>query len=282
MEKKVPLFEAQPLTIYNSTTLSPGMNNITFDFGANPENDQVDQLYDLRESELIEKALSPPVPLALFLQQLGVNYPYCWLALEVDTKRLIKDWNHDKPGDVDLVAGNIKEDCISLDYIVGIQVKLRKVKAPNELRSFPSGTGTEQAHYTALMGFDKTMLLHFIIREPQPVPKGFAPSWNSIVNSNFINAAKACKGAINDRLEKERELFGYGWIGWGQAYGEKWQVCGGFSDEIILDPPLRPRKDNSDVRKAKESLNQSLNNLLSRKVINSAPYIWRPQNGRLR
>ena len=272
-----PQFEAQPLTIYDSATLSPGTNSITFDFGANPKNDQVDQLYDLWELELIEKALSQPVSLAQFLQILEVNYPHCWLALDVDTKRLIKDWKHDKPGDgVDLVAGNIKEGHISLDYIVGIQVKLRKVKAPNELRSFPSGTGTEQAHYTALMGFDKTMLLHFITRESQTVPEGCAPGWNPIVNSYFINAAKACKGAIKERLEKKRELFGYGWIGWGQAYGEKWQVCGGFSDEIISDPPLRPRKDNSDVRKARESLNQSLKNLLNRGVINSAPYIWKP------
>ncbi len=205
--KKEPLYETQPLTIYDSAILHPGMNTISFDFGANLENEQVDRLYDLKEAELVEKALTYPAPLEPLLQKLGIDYPCCWIALNVPKEKLMLDWKYDKPGDVDLIVGNIKGGRISVEYIVGMQVKIRKVKASDELRSFPSGTGTDQSYYTALMGFDRTMLLHFIIREPQHVPEGFAPSWNPIVNSDFMNAAKACTGVIKKRLH--RELFGY-------------------------------------------------------------------------
>lgn len=274
VSKKLP-FERQPLTIYQSATLKPGTNKMTFDFGASSQNRQVELLYDMKESELVEKALDHPAPLAPILQELGIHYPNCWIMLNVPTRKLIKEWNYVKLGDVDLISGNIKDGRFSPDYVVALQVKVRKVKIPEELKSFSSGRGTRQTYYTALMGFDRTLLLHFIVREPQPLPEGFAPSWSPIFNSYLVNAIKACAGAIKEQLEKGRELFGYGWLGWGQAYNEEYKICGGFSSQILSIPPLRPMKDTYDVRKAREFLNQSLTCLLKRQPVDSLPYIWK-------
>lgn len=277
-KKRIRTWEGQPLTIYSSIPagmLSSG-DSILVDFGANPQNKKVDLLYDLDESGLKKEILTQPKLLASILKKLGIDYPSCWIALDVPTKeKLIKDWEYDKPGDVDMIAGNMKDKLVSLDYIVGVQVKIRKVEAFGKLRPFPSGTGTKQAHYTALMGFDRTMLYHLIVREPQPVSDGIAPSWNPIINSDFINATKACSRITKERLKKKGKLsFGYGLIGWGQAYCEEWQNCGGFFDEIVIEPPFRPLQDNMNVEKSRRSLKESLKNLFTEEVT-SVPYIWK-------
>jgi hypothetical protein len=166
--KKEKIYEAEPIAIYDTLHLSAGgFKGATLDFGAEPDGQPPERLYDLEEPELVEKlALSRSSPLKSILEKLGIDYPRCWLALNVPKERLIRDWKYDKPGDVDIISGNIIENRCSFDYVVAAQVKVRKVKAPDELRYFPSGTGTRQSYYMALMGFDKTLFLHLIVREP--------------------------------------------------------------------------------------------------------------------
>src|SRR5918911_3094854 len=177
--KKEQIYEAEPIAIYDTIHIPAGeFKGATLDFGANPSAESAERLYDLDEPKLVEKlALTRSSPLKSILEKLGIDYPRCWLALNVPKERLIRNWKYDKPGDVDIISGNIIENRCCFDFVAAVQVKVRKVKAPDELRYFPSGTGTRQSYYTALMGFDKTLLLHLIVREPKPVPAGYAASW---------------------------------------------------------------------------------------------------------
>lgn len=267
--------EWQPLSIYDAGVLSAGARDVSFDFGASAVSRSFERLCELAEAQLVEAALEPPHPLAAVLQGIGVPYPACWIALEIPTRELVPDWPHPKPGDIDMIVGILRNNRPLFDELTAIQVKVRKIGAGEDIRGFPSGRGTTQAHWTARMGFDRTLLLHFLVREPGPVPPGFAPSWNPITNSEFINAAKACSGAIRERLARDRELFGYGWLGWGQAFGESWRVCGGFGSEILAPLPPRPTADHPETRAARRSLLYRLSLLLGEGPIRAQPHVFR-------
>lgn len=146
--------------------------------------------------------------------------------------------------------------------MIAFQVKKRRMDAAAKLTHFSSGEGTGQAFFTALMGFDRTVLLHLFVREPKPTSDEVAPSWNPITNSEFTRMMRASYRLIKDRFK--RELYGYGWLGWGQAFGrEPEEECGGLSSDIIVEPPFRPRMDDADVCNAREMLKRSLTQLLS-------------------
>ena len=59
------------------------------------------------------------------------------------------------------------------------------------------------------------------------------------INADFERAAKGCFGVIRGKLERDRELYGYGWIGWGQAFGNNWKTCGGLPGGYGV-PTARP------------------------------------------
>jgi hypothetical protein len=71
-----------------------------------------------------------------------------------------------------LVWGNIRDGRPDFDCIACAEIKIGKVKTLADSGDFASGSGTTQAHFTARMGFDRTLLLHCIVREPQPTPEG--------------------------------------------------------------------------------------------------------------
>ena len=186
---------------------------------------------------------------------------------------MIKNWNNNKPGDIDIVAGNISNNKFLFNDIFAIQVKLRKTTANDDLKPFPSGRGTKQTYYTSLMGFDKTLLLHCFTREPKLTPPEYADSWNPIVNTDFFRAIKASKGILNEYLTKNRNLFGYAILGWGQAYGYNWNECGGFSEELIYPPPHRPLSGSIDISDNRSKVEQSVRDILNNYKINKYPFI---------
>jgi hypothetical protein len=273
-------YEAQRLTVYDTKVITPGMTRAIFDFGASVDGEDTEHLYNIKEPILVERMVRQSgAALEILLRSVGIDYPRCWIMLNAPKERLIKNWKYDKPGDVDLICGNIQDGRAVLDNLIGIQVKKARVKPFRESLTFPSDTGTDQAHYTALMGFDRTLLLHLLVREPRPVPEGYAASWNPIHNSDFLPAFRASYGAIKTRLR--RDLFGYGWIGWGQAYGKPFESCGGFAYDVICEPPPRPLVDDGRVRKSRECLIASLRSLLSDNKVLATPQVlnllaWKP------
>jgi hypothetical protein len=273
---KDPKIDARPVTIYDSVHFSAGERlpeRITFTFGANADGMPDERLFDLAETEIIKEILKNPLLSARLLKHLDIQYPNCWILTEMLTSDASRSWPHSKPGDLDIICGRMRDGAPEFDFITCIQVKIRKVKSFDETGDFASGSGTTQAHWTAMMGFDRTLLLHCIVRIPQPLPDGFDPSWNSIVNTDFERAAKSCFGVIRKRFEQDRELYGYAWMGWGQAFGNHWETCGGLSVDLVYPPPHRPALDSAEATKTRTEVVDAVRALLSRHDLGSLPII---------
>lgn len=256
---------AERITLYDSLHIPAGSQvpeRVTLSFGADGGGITVERLFDLDERQLIEQVVTNPLLVSRLLEHFGIEYPNCWIITEILTRTASTSWPYPKPGDIDLVCGRMKDGRPDFDYICGVQVKLRKVKTLEETGDFASGAGTEQSHWTARMGFDRTLLLHWIVRVPLPLPEGYAPSWNAIINADFERAAKACYGTIRQKFEKDRELYGFGWLGWGQAYGKQWETCGGFAINLVYPPPHRPAIDSDEARNTRAEMIESFRSLI--------------------
>ena len=67
----------------------------------------------------------------------------------------------------------------------------------------------------------------------------------------------------------------------GQAHGKRAEHCGGFSYDVICEPPFRPLKDESQVGRARLTIIESLQRLLSYRKAMPIPYVlnllaWKP------
>ena len=240
---------------------------MTFSFGADGGDGTEERLLDLTESQLIEQVVTNPMLMSRLLEHFEIEYPNCWIVTEILTRTASASWPYPKPGDLDIVCGRMKDGVPDFDSLCCAQVKIRKVKALDETGDFASGAGTEQSHWTAKMGFDRTLLLHWIVRVPQPLPEGYAQNWNAISNADFERASQKLLRHDPTEIREGRELYGFGWLGWGQAYGQRWDVCGGFSVDLVCPPPHRPVLDSDEAKKTRAEMIDSLGSVVSAAAI---------------
>jgi hypothetical protein len=238
--------EVQPLSIYDSANINQPINHLVLDFGSRQRESISERLFEIDEPKLLEKvAESRLKPLRGIFNRLQTDIDRCWIATNVPTDQLIEKGLQKKlldktcvghkakiAGDIDLIVGNIASDDLSFEHLFAFQVKKRRMDTAANLKDFSSGLGTGQASFTALMGFDRTVLLHLFVREPGPTTDEVAPSWKPIINSEFSTMMRASYNLIKDRLK--RELYGYAWFGWGQAFGKEPEECGGFRLILLL------------------------------------------------
>lgn len=196
-------------------------------------------LFQLKERPIVESLFKPPYPMQGILKSMKINYPYCWIVTNLDTKLLLPNWTLQTPGDIDIIAGNINNDKIDLSTIIAIQVKVRRIKLDGTLKKFATGVGRSQSENTALMGFDQVLLLHILVRDPKEysAPEHQNASW--INNSNFLQYIDVNVTLIKQYfLEKGKINFGYGWLGWGQVFGRKFGHAGGYSFKVVYPAPI--------------------------------------------
>lgn len=279
--------EVQPIKVYDTVTLGGAVKSAVADFGADVKGPARDTLYRIDETKLVEAAVASSLkPLGDIFLRLGVVVNDCWIATNVPTlgligddmaRRLLDKFCAESPklaGDIDLIVGDLRGDDFSFDRLIAFLVKIRKMDAADRLSHFSSGEGTRQSYFTALMGFDRTLLLHVFVREPKPVSEGFAPSWNPINNSQFARMMRASYGALRKRFD--RESYGYGWLGWGQAFGREPDECGAVTSDVIAAPPVRPKSDDPEVRAARGAMKESLVRLLSTELKRRGGLTGRP------
>lgn len=262
--------EYQPLTIYNSVRFEPGETipkQVRFTFGADVSDDAKFQSLAMRpEHELTRELLNTPTLCGRLFELVGLQYPDVWALIEPLTPRLSQSWNRDVPGDVDIVCGAIHNGAPSFEDINGFQVKIRKQKGDRTV----GDTGRGQADETAHMGFDRTVLLHMLVQEPSPCGDDYAASWNPIKNSVFIDSIKRTVGVMRQEIQNDNLPYGYTILGWGQAFGQHWQVCGGFTFEVIKHAPVRPFA--SAAARYRDELRASCALILSQHAL-SRPFI---------
>jgi hypothetical protein len=232
-------FEIVPIAIYQTFKLQGGQSNQTFTFGEdNTEFNGKEILSTFGESEITRRLLSKDGLCREFFRKTGINYPNCWFGIEIKKEELINDWPYPKPGDIDIIAGNYIKDSMTIDWqsLTSYQIKIRKIREFDDLKSFGYGTGTEQTEYTSKMGFNKNYLFHIIIREPREIVNGQSTSWRAPHNADFFDAFKASYGLVKDKIKNKP--FGYGLLGWGQATNMDWRISGAFSLDIMQEAPF--------------------------------------------
>lgn len=253
---------------YSNYTESP----IQVSIGESIEEYKGETLYNSSEAFITREICYNQNLLQDFLPKFSINYPNFWYCIEIPTKELDKTYSGGKPGDIDLIFGNFEDDNKTLNFnnLFAIQVKVRKVREDNELQYFSSGEGTKQAYGTAKLGFDRTLLLHILVREPKPSVAGDSPLWNVFDNSDFFHHSRRMIGPMKDKLNKE--LYGYGWLGWGQSSNRNWQLSGTLKFEVYTAPPFQPWKHQVEIELKRIKLIENLKELSKNKEIKNLPH----------
>lgn len=261
-----------PMEIYQSKEIPKGATSITFDLSSNNNSPPDFLLYEQSESDLTLQFIQQmPQPVS-FLSNLEINPFNCWIFHEIPTQKLIPDFNYSKPGDIDLIIGNFHDDKRTPDFsfITAIEIKVRKF-AGGELKPFPSGRGTTQAKNLIHLGCDKTYLFHFFVQEPTPVKEGYSESWNAIHNTDFLRSVRASSNSVLSEIENKG--YGYGYVGWGQAYGASVSDLGGLTQEILIPAPLKPLRGHTEATNNRKSLEKSLLQYIDEKYSQRKPLI---------
>jgi hypothetical protein len=220
---------------------------------------EFENLYEINEPYIVQSFFKPPHPIEFLLMTLGINYPYCWAITNIKTNELLPDWDGTIPGDIDVIAGNVTQNGFSFENMLAIQVKVRRITKQDKLKKFVCGVGREQSAKTAELGFDRTFLLHVLVRDPKEFGEYDHPNAQWIENSDFRNFEKANEQLIIEYFKENNMTFGYGWLGWGQLYGRDFGEAGRSGFKILFRPPTL-KTNNSKIR---EQLIKSLNQVLS-------------------
>lgn len=172
-------------------------------------------------------------------------------------------------GDIDLIAGNFYEDQKTPDFenIIAIQIKKRVITSDGELKQASSRGGSQQSHQTALMGFDKTYLLHLLIKDPAARQSGHAPMWNNFSNTIDDIHIKRC---INERKDKlEFSLFGYVVIAWSQSSENNWKMSGNIRPpKVVKKAPFKPWMQLSEAEQDRSRLVEYLKSKVNPRMFN--------------
>lgn len=191
------------------------------------------------ESQTIRKAIFEMggEPLEAVFQLLGVPWPWCWFALDVQRHDVgLTDSNLPaRPGDFDMLIGKRREDGgPDFGWIAAVETK-RIVVRPDD--TMPGRDyGTTQAAGLKQFGFDQVLLLHLVVRERRvdgalsPFPRDNRPSFTSMLHRH-----------IGPHLDRS-----CGWLAIVWAHDENTQgdMEGGhgFNPTRYITPPvLRPK-----------------------------------------
>ena len=232
-----------------------------------------------KESKFVRSLLKIEFDKEEFFKAFGINYPNCWMGIEVLRNDLGLTNYTGKAGDIDLILGNLEDDNLTpnFDLIIGIQIKIAKIFANDDLADFE--TGTKQAIQTVEYGFDKTYLIHFIIKEPKAPPNNSSPIWNAAIN---IVSDEHIKRIINKKINViEKEKFGYVYLAWGQAYNHNWESGGTINFDLVKEAPFRPNRLSKEFEINKKIMVDKLNEMYRNRKNNDLPIIiYDKYNGR--
>lgn len=200
-----------------------------------------------------------------------IDYPQCWIGINLLTKSLIGSYGNGIPGDIDFVIGRLTEDrSIDLTYFVAFQVKVCRVD-PNDEPKIDS-YGTTQTKGTALLGFDRTVLFHIMAQEEKTLPNEYAASWSGLENIPHPRVFERLLGKIKAQMKADSRQwpFGYGILGCGQIERSNPRLRGAFSPMIFIDAPMRPLGSNDSVRQCRRKMEKGLRALWGERYVASS------------
>jgi hypothetical protein len=188
-------------------------------------------------------------PLRGMFELLGIPWPWCWLALEVERTDLgLNDPRlPSRPGNFDILLGDrFPDGTPDFNSITAVEVK-RLIIRPND--DMPRRSlGTEQAAGLKAFGFDRALLLHLVCRG-----RNLAGALSPFPMDDREPLTADLRRRMSRHLDRS-----CGWIAirWAQDGPEG----GSGYDPVfdIIEPPLlRPKRANQPRRYAMERLRPS-------------------------
>ena len=197
------------------------------------------------ESQAIRKAIfgMGGVPLAPMFEVLGVPWPRCWFALDVQRHEvgLLDAALPAQPGDFDMLVGKRGQDgSPDFGWIAAVEAKRVIVRPDDEMRG--GAYGTTQAAGLKEFGVDRALLLHLIVRDGRadgaltPFPRDNRAGFTLTLQRRMARLDRSC-----------------GWLAilWAHDEHAQGDMVGGagFDPTFCISPPaLRARLPEHPLR----------------------------------
>ncbi len=247
--------ELVPTSLYVGGTVPAGATR-AFSVSAQPGL-HGEPLYAIKESSILARVLGVPAMQLVIRDMLG--FPASadlWFLVETLRQRLLPSVPLGKPGDFDLIVGKTRGGYIAFDELGEIEFKIRKTDANGVAKD--ARLGIDQGRGAAECGFDRTVLVHLLVREPGPAPENVA-GWYDLVH-NASESRRALNGNVALMRDKCREVepFGYAAVSLGQGIGGDPSVSGALQPVTVWPAALRPLLISPVTRARRREISDSL------------------------
>lgn len=241
-------------------------------------------LHTTPEEQLVDLSLEYPTmvmysPLARIFLDLGVSFPNCWIGVRMKTdllkESLPSGFDFDKhkiPGDLDIIGGSLVNGMLS-DDIIGIEIKRFRYMYSADKQSWivknPDSYGRKQARGYSFLGFDKIMLCHFVVAEPDNNPDYNLHLLNASIIGDGIRALRKKRIKINPD-----DPFGYCIVGWSQVPHRDPLYAGSLpGPDTVKTAPKNPLRANVKFQSIRRVLLRQIQERIDEHVHRSLPMI---------
>lgn len=255
-----------PMHLSVRKTIGPGQTaNIVM--GAPSEVWSDRRLRDMKEGEVAALVLDTPSAAQVLHEMTGLMSSRMWCLLQTPRARLLPSSPSGVPGDFDAICGEVRDGVVDLGRLVSVEFKLAKAKQSGDDIKFASGWGQRQAHEASLLGFDQTVLMHFLVREPQARSAGRAPWADAADASTFrVDMERMAGRLAKDELGHGVAPYGVALVGLGHAEGVDPADSMALTPVPLSVPSFRPFWYRETARAARREIARSLRALLPERM----------------
>lgn len=245
------LYDTLRFSLHANGTISVNRGG-EVDFGGVPD-PTARPLNEPPEHELVQQAMGVDAIRTWLAHALGFKGPV-WIALGALRERIVPDDRARLPGDFDIVLGNMDGTEPSFGQLALVETKVKRVRADGS-DAKGSSNGTEQATGGAETGFDRVLLLHFVVGADRDDTPGASAASQTMSNADRRVALARTAGRLRHEMTRTPRPFGAAVIGWGRASGCDPVRSGAvIGPELVTPPPLRPLSDAAGIARRRDLL----------------------------
>lgn len=218
----------------------------------------------IAEGEMLRIAMTKEPLREALAEALGFVEPV-WMLLGEARARIFPNDPDGKPGDFDIIVGPLRNGRPLLDPLGMIEVKRSPVRADGKAKSRPSGLGTTQARCGAMLGFDRVLLVHFVLGPDESVR---TPRGKVAIPEHYDVVQRVVKTIRREDPIGPGRRYGTLVVEWARARGTSIERTGAVSFLLgDTTPRLAPNRERRDA------LDAHLRGALPPE--NCPPYLWR-------
>jgi hypothetical protein len=187
----------------------------------------------IAESKLVSLAVDTVAVRQAICEALNLRAP-AWMLVGVQRVRTFPNDALGKPGDFDVIVGELHEGKPCFERICLIEIKRSPVGSNGRPKNRPSGSGTTQARGGAKLGFDRVLLVHMVLGPDNsiqtPLGKACLPENPTIVESTFKHVRRSDKSP-------SRRQYGLLIVEWARGRGAHLSRTGSVASTLAMLSP---------------------------------------------